>query len=367
MKILVLSSHTPSLFHFRMDMMKAMKKDNNTVIAAAQMSADEWKEEFNKNGIEYEQIFVKRNGINPLSDIHTFISIYKLVKKVKPDRIFVYQAKTVIYGSIAAAMLGIKDIYPLIAGIGSVFLGHGIKNSIIKSILKIQYRVALKKSKNVFFQNEDDKKLFVDSGMVDASKVRLIHGSGVNLEHFKVCELPEQKTILFIGRLVRDKGIYEYLETCKELKRRHPDIRCMLVGPFDTNPSAIEPKMLQEYIDNNIVEYFGEQKDVRKYIVQCTVYVLTSYREGTPKSVLEAMAMGRPIITTNAVGCRETVRNGYNGFLVNVKDIEDTVNKTENLLYSTVLDEFGKNSRRMCEELFDVNKVNDNILTTMEI
>ena len=154
----------------------------------------------------------------------------------------------------------------------------------------------------------------------------------------------------------------------KKLKINRPETRCILVGPFDTNPSAITVEELQPYIDNGIIEYFGEQKDVRPYIKQCSVYVLPSYHEGTPKSVLEAMAMGRPIVTSDAPGCRETVVNGKNGFLVPVKDVDALENAIVQILDNENLAaSFGKESRKMAENIFDVNKVNADIMKIMKI
>ncbi len=170
MKIAVLSSHTPSLRWFRMDMLKNFIAKGHTVVAVGNESETEWKAEFEKDGIEYRQADIKRNGTNPLSDIQTLRSLKKILKEEKPDKIFTYQAKTVVYGSIAANLLGITEVYPLIAGVGSVFLSDSLKARIVRSILKIEYRIALKKAPKVFFQNQDDVQLFVKHKMVEQKK-----------------------------------------------------------------------------------------------------------------------------------------------------------------------------------------------------
>ena len=158
----------------------------------------------------------------------------------------------------------------------------------------------------------------------------VIHGSGVNLEKFVPTEMPEIPTFLYIGRLIKDKGVGEYLEACQKIKRLYgKKVRCLLVGPFDSNPSALKPEELQPLINSGVLEYFGEQSDVRPYISQCSIYVLPSYHEGTPKTVLENMAMGRAIITTDAPGCRETVVNGENGYLVEVKNEDAEVDRMQ--------------------------------------
>lgn len=366
MKVAVISSHTTSLFWFRLDMMKEFVNSCHTVIALGPDPESYWKAKFKEHNIEYKQLYVERNGINPLKDFKTLKELIKFMNKEKPDKIFVYQAKTVIYGSIAAKLNGISDVYPLIAGLGSIFRGTGFKNRIIKTILKIEYWVACKFSKKVFFQNNDDKNEFISNGLIEVDKAVIINGSGVNLEKFNQVPLPKEPAFLFIGRIIKDKGIIEYLEACREIKDKHPHIRCLLVGPYDSNPSAVKPEELKPYIDNGIIEYFGEQNDVRPFIEQCSTFVLPSYHEGTPKTVLEAMAMGRPIITSNAPGCRETVIDNVNGFLVEVRDIPGLVNKMECLVCNPNLSEkMGSASLKLATEKYDVKIVNHAIMQTM--
>jgi glycosyltransferase involved in cell wall biosynthesis len=368
MKIAVLSSHTPSLFWFRMDMMKDFIKNGHSVIAVGPEPETEWKEKFKEQNIDYRQIFVERTGINPLNDVKTLKQLIKFIKEVKPDKVFAYQAKTIIYGSIAAKVNRNSEFYPLIAGLGSVFRGRGFKNNIIKMIMKLEYRTACKFSKKVFFQNQDDKNVFIRNGLVKESKTVIINGSGVNLDNFKPTPIPYETTFLFIGRLIKDKGIMEYLAACKQIKAKYPQVRCLLVGPFDSNPSALKPDKLNFYIEQGIIEYYGEQKDVRPYISQCSTFILPSYHEGTPKSVLEAMAMGRPIITTDAPGCRETVVDGVNGFLVKVKDVSGLVNKMEYLIKNKEdCKRMGEESLNIAKNKFDVNIVNRSILNTMNL
>ena len=366
MKIAVLSSHTSSLFWFRMDMMKDFIKHGHSVIALGPESESNWKSRFEENEIRYQQLFVERNGINPFSDLKTYRELRKFMKEEKPDKVFVYQAKTVIYGSLAAKANGITEVYPLIAGLGSIFRGEGLKNRVIKIVMKIEYRAASKASKKVFFQNNDDKNEFINNRLIQEDKIVIINGSGVNLEKFKPEPVPEKPAFLFIGRLIKDKGVMEYLEACKRIKEKHPELRCLLVGPYDSNPSALQPDELQPFIEQGIIEYFGEQSDVRPYIKQCSTYVLPSYHEGTPKTVLEAMAMGRSIITSDAPGCRETVTDGYNGYLVPIKDIEGLVEKMKDLIENQETNKImADRSLKLAKEKYDVNLVNKSIMKTM--
>lgn len=366
MKIAVLSSHTSSLFWFRMDMMKDFIKLGHSVVALGPEPETDWKDKFKENNIEYRQLYVDRNGVNPFRDMRTYSELHSFMKDEKPDKIFTYQAKTVVYGSLAAKFNGIKEVYTLIAGLGSVLRGTGFKNNIVKIIMKLEYRAACKASKTVFFQNNDDKSEFINNGLVKDNQTVIINGSGVNLEKFKPEPLPQKTVFLFIGRLIKDKGIIEYLEACKQIKEKHPNIRCLLVGPYDSNPSALQPEELIQYIESGIIEYFGEQIDVRPFIAECSTYVLPSYHEGTPKTVLEAMSMGRAIITSDAPGCKETVIDGENGYLVKVKDIQDLVGKMEYMILNpnTSLS-MGQQSLKLAKEKYDVNIVNKSIMLTM--
>lgn len=368
MKIAVLSSHTSSLLWFRLDMMKDFIKHGHTVIATGPEPESTWHSIFKEYGIHYKSLYVDRNGINPFRDLKTYRELKMFMKAEKPDKIFTYQAKTVVYGCLAAKANGIREVYPLIAGLGSIFRGSGIKNRIIKTIMKAEYRLACNASKKVFFQNFDDIKEFIRSGIILEKKVVIINGSGVNLERFKPEPLPDTPAFLFIGRLIKDKGIVEYLEACTRIRDEFPYVRCLLVGPYDSNPSALQPDELRPFIDKGIIEYFGEQSDVRPYLVQCSTYVLPSYHEGTPKTVLEAMAIGRSIITSDAPGCRETVIDGYNGYLVPVKDIDALVGKMKHMIEDQDINRImAEHSLEITKIKYDVNLVNHSIMKTMGI
>ena len=368
MKVAVLSSFSTSLFWFRVDMMESFRRAGCEVLAVGDGAEAEWAPKFAELGIRYRAIPVQRNGTNPVKDLDTLRALCRLLKEEKPDKIFAYQAKTVIYGGIAAARNGIREFYPLIAGVGSVFLGDSLKQKLLRGILVAEYRLGMRRAPKVFFQNRDDLKIFVGHGIVKEEKAVMLHGSGVNIEKFRPAPLPEQPGFLCISRLIRDKGVKEYLDAARELHRRRPEVSCVLVGPFDTNPSAIRPGELQPYLDDGSVTYVGEQKDVRPWLSQCTAYVLPSYHEGTPKTVLEAMACGRPTITTDAPGCRDTVADGINGYLVPVRDVAAIVEAMEKMLdHPEKTAAMAAQARRICEERYDVRKVNHTICRTMGI
>lgn len=367
-KVVVLSSHTPSLFWFRMDMMQEFRERGWKVYALANEDENRWKEKFKEKDIEYRQIEVERNGVNPLSDVKTLKSIKRELAIIKPDKIFAFQAKTVIYGALAANLLGITEVYPLIAGMGSVFLNDSLKTRIIRMILLSEYKFAMKRCPAVFFQNQDDAGIFKKYKIVKKQKAVLLHGSGVNTEKFQVSPIPIPPVFICISRLIRDKGVGEYLKSCRELKKNYRTIRCLLVGPYDTNPSAIKQEELKSYIEDGSVEYCGETDDVRPYLEQSSVFILPSYREGTPKTNLEAMACGRAIITTDAPGCRETVFDGKNGFLVPVKSVKGLLDKMIWFIENPEkIEVMGKKGRELAETTFDVRKVDKVICDTMGI
>ena len=365
-KILVLSSHTKSLFWFRLDMMRSFLKHGYAVVAVGSEPEDEWQDKFQKENIHYRAIPISRNGLNPFGDLKTYRAIKKLLEEERPDKIFCYQAKTVIYGTVAAHRLGIREVYPLIAGLGSIFRGQGLKNAIIRQIMKREYQYALRFAKKIMFQNHDDLDCFVQEGIVKREHTVIINGSGVDTQYFTPTSFPEQMTFLMISRLIRDKGVFEYLEAARKVKKSHKEVRFLLVGPYDTNPSALKPEELQQYISDGSIEYLGELTDVRPAIAQSSVYVLPSYHEGTPKTVLEAMACGRPIITTDAPGCRETVQEGVNGFLVKPKCVEDLAKTMKKLIVEkNRLQELGTTSRRVAESKYDVQIINKQISEIM--
>jgi len=320
-------------------------------------------------GADYRQIPLHRTGLNPLKDVKTLFSLRKVLKEIKPDIVFSYTVKPIVYGSIAAHMAGVRRMYALISGLGYVFIGQTFKQRLLTQIVAFLYRRGLKYNQVVFFQNPDDLHLFVSKSIVPKTvKPVLVNGSGVNIEKFAFAP-PKLSpvTFLLIARLIKDKGILEYVESARLLKQKYPAAKCQLLGPLDINPAAITQEQLERWTKEGIIEYLGKTNDVRPYIADASVFVLPSfYREGTPRSVLEAMSMGRPIITTDAPGCRETVIDGKNGFLVSVKDVDALKSAMEKfILEPDLISQMGKQSRIIAEEKYDVRKVNRAILKEM--
>jgi len=366
-KIVKILNYSPTLINFRGDLIRALVELGHEVICFGPEAGFE--QPLQELGADYRQIPLHRTGLNPLKDIKTLFSLRKVLKEIKPDIVFSYTVKPIVYGSIAAHMAGVRQMYAMIEGLGYVFTEQSIKQKILRQLVCFLYRKALKYNRVVFFLNPDDMQLFIESGIVpNAVKPVLINGIGVNIEKFAFAP-PKLSpvTFLLIARLIKDKGILEYVESARLLKQKYPDARFQLLGPLDINPVAITQEQLEQWTKEGIIEYLGKTNDVRPYIADASVFVLPSfYREGTPRSVLEAMSMGRPIITTDAPGCKETVIDGRNGFLVPVKDVDTLKSAMEKfILKPDLIVQMGEQSRIIAEEKYDVRKVNRAILQEM--
>lgn len=349
-------------------MIQEMVQRGNKVIAVAPESSNGWSDQIAELGADYVSAYVDRTGTNPINDLKSFLALYRVLKQERPDVVFAYHAKTNIHGSIAARLCRVPSVNVLLAGLGSAFHGVGFKNWILRTILCTQYRIALKGCDHVFFQNTDDLNAFLELGLVSEEQTSIINGSGVNLDYFSPQKIPADYSFLFVGRLLKDKGIMEYMEAARVVKKRFPGAHFRIVGPLDSNPTAIGLDQMQPYIDDKSVEYLGSTDDVRPYLKECTVFVLPSYHEGTPKSVLEAMAVGRPILTTDAPGCRETVVDGVNGLLVPAGDSGELAKKMMWFIENRhEVELMGKESLRICREKYDVRKVNSVLLNTMGV
>lgn len=366
-KILVLGNHIDSLIIFRLDMLIAMSKQHE-VIACAPESNLEVIEKLKSLRIAYVPVKLTRTGLNPFADLQTLYNLYKTFKKIKPDSVFLYNSKPVIYGSIAAKLANIKQIYSMITGVGSYFVHNDFKSKVVRGIMSTLYKLALSLNTKVFFQNRDDIADFATAHIFNnKNKTVLTPGSGVNLEHFTQLPLPHEKICFILtARFIIAKGVVEYLTAAKQIKQQYPEVEFLLVGWHETKDESIQPALIQSYIDQGIIQYLGKLEDVRPALAHSSVFVLPSYREGIPKTVLEAMACGRAIISTNVPGCRETVVPGVNGFLVPARDIASLRAAMEEFIIKPeLITQMGQRSRELVVEKYDVNQVNKIILDAM--
>jgi glycosyltransferase involved in cell wall biosynthesis len=268
-------------------------------------------------GVERIPIRIERSGLNPWADLKLLARYRNLLKRLRPAAYLGYTIKPNVYGSWAATSLGIPAI-PNVSGLGTAFIRNGALQQIVMKL----YRAGFRRAPVVFFQNDEDRQLFVDRRLVRDEQARVVPGSGVDLERFKPTPaVGGPPVFLLIGRLLRDKGVGEFVEAARLVRRDLPDARFQLLGPIDpANRTAITQAQVDSWVREGIVENLGTTDDVRPYIAAATAIVLPSYREGLPRSLLEGGAMERPLIATNVPGCRQVVEEGVNGYLCTVGD-----------------------------------------------
>ena len=367
MSFLLVASYPNSIISFRGELIKAIQQTGVDVHVASpgMLSGEAVRNKLEKMNVVVHDISLQRTGLNPFSDFLTLIQLVRLMNEIKPSYILSYTIKPVIYGSIAARFTGVKNRFALITGLGYTFTGKasGLR-AIIRNLMKLMYRYALMCTDTVFFQNPDDCNLFFSQNILGSShNTVVVNGSGVDLAQFSVKPLPQQISFLLIARLLGDKGVREYVEVARRIKRQYTNVGFVLVGWLDENPDAISQIELNKWIDEEVVLFLGKLSNVQPAIANCSVYVLPSYREGTPRTVLEAMAMGRAIVTTDAPGCRETVIDGENGFLVPVKSVDALESSLCRFINNPSLCiSMGKRSRKIVEKKYDVHKVNTTML-----
>ena len=376
---MVVGGYGESLRKFRGNLLKALIGRNYAVTACAPEASVLTKNFLKSISVEYHNIPLERTSLNPFQDFCTFIALARLFIKKSPNVILAYTAKAIIYSGLALQLKKIAaqttykpNFIALVTGLGSIFIGQkekSIKNKILHGLVKTLYRCALRDVRCVVFQNPEDQKYFQDCGIVKASQKTVnVAGSGVDLEIFKPHAIYPKPVFLMIARLLGDKGVREYVRAARFVRQNHPEAIFQLVGGIDKNPTSISANELKEWINEQIIEYLGEVEDVRAALAKCRFYVLPSYREGLPRSVLEAMAMGRPILTTDVPGCRETVRHGKNGILVPPRDWQALASAMVRLLNQTeaVTLKMAEQSLILAKEKFDVRLVNAELIKIVE-
>lgn len=314
-------------------------------------------------GVVCHDIPIARASVNPINDLYAFFRLIVLLKKVRPQIYIGYTIKPVIWGLLAAGCLQVPKRVALITGLGYSFTGKAVgKRALVERIVSGLYSLSLRCASQVFFQNPDDLREFRVRGILPVCvPATVLNGSGVDLLAYRSEAFPliGEIRFLLIARLLVNKGIREYVSAAAKLRLLYPNISFHLVGGEDPSPDGLSEREVRGWSKNNHVIWHGALADVRSIIAASHVYVLPSYREGTPRTVLEAMAMGRPIITTDAPGCRETVVNGENGFMVPVGSVEKLVEAMERFIREPgLIARMGRRSREIAENKYDVHKVN---------
>lgn len=368
MKITVIGSLTSSLYNFRGQLLEGFKDANLEVNALASGASNDDIRAVEALGAVYTNYPVSRSGLSPAQDFRTFVALRNIFKKQQPDVILAYTVKPIIWGAFAARTVPSCRFYALVTGLGFAFQKGNWKKNLLMKLVIFLYKTALKRVDKVIFQNPDNKQVFIDLGIVPEHKTAVVNGSGVDISHFKVKPLPSTPTFLLIARLLGDKGIHEYIAAANKVKQLYPEAVFQLVGPEDPSPDGISLHELSQLNSDKAVDYFGATNDVRPYIECCNIFVLPSYHEGLPRTVLEAMATGRPILTTDVPGCRETVINGQNGWLVEKANVEQLAEKMIWFIENPQeWQRMAEASRAIVEDKFDVHKVNKKLMNIMEL
>lgn len=367
----IIGNQAFSLLNFRGPLIEDMVVNGHEVLALAPDYDEATRATVRALGAEPVDYSLSRTGMNPLRDALDMIRLALLLRRLKPDITLGYAIKPVIYGTLAAWLARVPRRFAMIEGLGYVFIppegAEPLKRRVLRRTVSMLYITALRGANLVFFLNKDDIDEFLKNRLVPPKKVFLLGGIGVDLCEWKPAP-PATKpmTFLLAARLLREKGIVEYAEAARIIKQKYPGTRFILLGSLDSNPGSLSMGEVKQWVSEGIIEWPGHVQDMSRWMAQASVYVLPSYREGVPRSTQEAMAMARPVITTDAPGCRETVIDGKNGFLVPVRDAKALADAMERfILQPELIKKMGKASRLIAEERFDVHKVNHVILREM--
>ena len=357
MRILLICPKSSVFLSFRKNLILRLNELGHKVIGIG--FDNEYEEEIKKLNVEFHYFKDANRSLNPFKILTLKKRYSKIIKKINPDLVFTFMLKPNIYGVQGAKLAGCDNIYSMVEGAGDVFNNKGLKWGLIRKYVCHGYKKAFKHSKKVFFLNQTDLNEFVDRGLVKREQCETVLGIGVDLEHFSAKPIKNYDSFLMIARLLKTKGVFEYCQAAKIVKQKYPNAKFKLLGV----PYGVSVKDLKEYLDNGIVEYLGVTNDVRPYIEEASAHVLpTYYREGLVVVNMEASSMGRAIITCDNTGTRETVKDGYSGFLVKTKDAEAIAEKMIYFLENpSKVEEMGKNARKYAEECFDHRTINEEI------
>jgi glycosyltransferase involved in cell wall biosynthesis len=375
MKVIILGNQARSMVNFWTVLIRSLLATGHDVLclvpAEGGKDAAPWTDSLAALGARLAHYPLDRKGLNPLRDLSTLLALAAFFRKEQADLLFASTIKPVIYGSLAASLAGTpakEQRHVMITGLGYMFEADSPFKRILTRLACLLYRLALSRVHTVFFQNEEDKATFDRLALVPSGvNPAMSRGTGVDLHRFAPAPLPEGPPVfLLMGRLLEAKGLRDDHAAASLLKRRYPDARFRLLGPPEQGPGAVPPDTVRAWHAEGTVEYLGEAGDVRPYIAAAHVLVLPSYREGTPTAVMEGMSMGRAVVVSDVPGCRETVREGENGFLIPARDARALARGMERfLLDADLAQHMGLAGRRRAEEDFDATRVAKHIMEVM--
>lgn len=325
--------------------------------------------DYEKYDVSFASIPLRRINTNPIKEIKVIKETKKVINNAGVEALIAYGIRTFPTIVIASKLAGVKKILCVVNGSGRLFELKGLKGLLVKSISYPMLWVSFFLCNNILFQNPDDLKMVKSKGLLWRKNYGIVNGSGVNLEEYPFQELESKPNFSMISRLTGSKGVNDYVKAARKVKELYSESSFYLIGPMDNDDSSIDLNELENAIEEGIIKLINKVEDVRPYISQCRIFVLPSYYpEGVPRSILEAMSMGRPIITTDSPGCRETVIDGYNGFLVKPQDAKELEEKMIWMIRNNKrVEEMGKKSRKLCENKFDVNNINSQMINKLEM
>lgn len=372
MKILILSSLSWSLVNFRGALIAQMAADGHDVVACAPDAEPEVVGALSRMSVRFRLTRMARAGTNPLRDLMTLASYVRLMRQERPDVVVAYTQKPIIYGGLATRFFGRARFYAIMSGLGYVFSDEAVARRGLRRLVSMLYRTGVRHARCIFVFNGEDRRTMLANGIVDdRQRVVQVPGSGVDVKHYAAQPMPPgAMTFLMMGRLMRDKGVGEYIAAARLARARWPEARFLLLGrPETENPTGYTVEEMQAWQDEGVVELLAETRDVRPCLASAHVFVLPSYyREGLPRTILEALATGRPVITTDMPGCREPIEQGHNGFLVPPRDVKALSNAVERFLECpALLQPMGEAARQSAVNFYDVECVNRQLLSEMEL
>lgn len=367
-RVAIITNSTSSLLNFRKELIQYLVQRGIVVYGFSPDFTDREKEILKEIGAIPIDYPLARGGLNPFIDIRNMVRLTSIIKKINPDIVFSTFSKPVIFGTLAAKFAGVRKVLAMLEGLGFFFTyqpeGLSFKTKVVKAIQILLYKFALPKADKIIFLNNDDPRDLLMRYKIKVKEWVVLGGIGVSLSEFTPVPLHTEPVIfIFVGRLLREKGIFELIQAGKEIKRLHKNVIIRVVGDIDeSNPGSLSRKDLNSAIQDGIIEYIGPSNDVKGWLAKSSVFVLPSYREGLPRSTQEAMAMGMPIITTDVPGCRETVIENYNGFLIKRWASNELAQKMAYFIENPdEIIRMGRNSRFLAEQNFDVYRVNERL------
>ena len=359
-KILLICVSSRNVVTFRTGLIEALQQEGYAVSIIA--FDDEYAEEIKELGVSFYCLDDNNRSLSPLKLLTLKKKYRRLIEEISPDIVFTFMLKPNTFGVFAAKKAGVKRIYAMVEGAGDAFIYNTWKWKLVRFFVCRLYKKSFRIARKVFFLNADDQAEFVKRRLVNAARCELVHGVGVDTQRFAFAPVKNQRVFLMIARMLRTKGVFEYCEAARQVKKRYPDAKFLYVG----EESGITQSDIQEYLNDGSVQYLGATHDVRPYLADCTVFVLPSYREGFPMSIMEAASVGRAILTYDSIGCKEAVTDGYNGFIVARCSVQGLVDKMAYLIENP--DEtvrMGENSREKAEKEFDRKIVNRKVMDVL--